>query len=47
MEGTWDVTTILGPWDEPYIRNMERNSTYFHVEITTITIDDLVAKKRK
>ena len=47
VEGTRSVTTILGPWDEPYIRNIERDSNYFHIDITTISIDDLIAKKRK
>ena len=47
VEGISAVTTILGPWDEPYVKNMERNSTYFHVDITTISIEDLVVKKRE
>lgn len=47
MEGTWVVTTILGPWDEPYVRNMERDSTFFHIDVTTVNIDDLVSHKRK
>ena len=47
VEGISAVTTILGPWDEPYMKNMERNSTYFHVDITTISIEDLVIKKRE
>ena len=47
VEGTRAVTTILGPWNEPYIRNIERDSNYFHIDITTISIDDLIAKKRK
>ena len=47
VEGISAVTTILGPWDEPYMKNMERNSTYFHVDNTTISIEDLVIKKRE
>ena len=47
-EGRWVVTTINGPWDEPYLRNMEQDSAYdFNIDWDNVNVDDLIAKKRE
>ena len=45
MEGSPVVTTIYGPWNEPYLRDLQ--GTEFEFETGTEAIASAIANKRK
>ena len=48
VEGVWVVTDIDGPWDEPYVRNVEHDpEDHFNIDWDSINVDDLIQDRRK
>ena len=48
VEGVWVVTDINGPWDEPFVRNMEHDpEDHFDIDWDSINIDELIPQRRK
>ena len=48
VEGVWVVTDIDGPWDEPYVRNIEHDpEDHFNIDWDSINVDDLIQERRK
>ena len=45
MEGSPVVTTIYGPWNEPYLRDLQGKE--FEMETGAAAIADAIANKRK
>ena len=48
VEGVWVVTSITGPWGEPFLRDVEHDpEDHFDIDWTSINVDDLYPKRRK
>ena len=48
VEGVWVVTSITGPWGEPFLRDVEHDpEDHFDIDWTSINVDDLYPQRRK